>query len=63
MSAFLNVREAAEFLGVGESTAYRAIEEGTFPVKVVRVGGRIRVPAAALHALAGDQQPHLKGVA
>lgn len=57
---FWDVATAARFLGVSPATAYRAIDDGKFPVKVIRVGGRIKVPARALYALAGvpvDRSP------
>lgn len=50
---FLNVQEAADFLGISKSCAYAAIDKGEFPVPVIKIGSRIKVPAAALHALAG----------
>ena len=57
MSAtFLNVQEAADFLGVSKSCAYAAIESGEFPVPVIKVGSRIKVPAGPLYALAGDER-------
>lgn len=54
MSGFVNVRDAARYLGVSASCAYAAIDAGEFPVPVVRVGKRIKVPAGALYALAGE---------
>lgn len=42
---------AAIMLGVMRSTAYKAIAEGTFPVPVIRVGGRWRVSREALRRL------------
>ena len=43
-----DVATAASILGIGRSTAYDLIRRGTFPVRVVRVGSRIRVPVAPL---------------
>lgn len=54
---FLSVREAADYLGVSKSLAYRSIDEGTWPTEVVRVGARKLIPAAALYALAGETDP------
>lgn len=53
---FLNVQDAADYLGVSKSCAYAAIDAGEFPVPVVKVGKRIKVPARALYALAGDER-------
>jgi len=39
----LTVREAANALGVSGATAYRSIQDGTFPVATVRVGSRVAV--------------------
>lgn len=44
----VDVRFAAELLGVGKNTAYAAIADGTFPVKTIAVGRRIRVVSADL---------------
>ena len=49
--ALLSVDEAAIMLGVTRSTAYKAIAEGTFPVPIIRVGGRWRVSREALRRL------------
>jgi excisionase family DNA binding protein len=44
----LGIPEAAAILGIGESTAYRLLKEGTFPVETVLVGRRRKVPRRAL---------------
>ncbi len=49
--SLLSVDEAAIMLGVTRSTAYKAIAEGTFPVPIIRVGGRWRVSREALRRL------------
>lgn len=43
--------EAFAELGIDRTTGYRAIQEGTFPVPVIRVGRLIRVPTAPLRRL------------
>jgi hypothetical protein len=43
-----DVTTAASILGIGRSTAYDLIRRDKFPVKVLRVGSRIRVPVARL---------------
>jgi len=50
--SFYSVRQAAERLGVGQATLYRAIREGAFPA--VRIRGRYVIPAAALDKLITD---------
>lgn len=35
-------------LGINRSTGYKAIQDGTFPVTVVRIGRLIRVPTAPI---------------
>lgn len=45
----LKVPQVADFLGVGVSTAYAAINAGEIPS--IRLGGRIVVPTAALRRL------------
>lgn len=44
----ISLTEAATLLGVGRTTAYKAAREGTFPVPVLRVGGRYVVPTRPL---------------
>lgn len=50
----LTVPEAAEWLGVAESTVWRWLREGR--LGSVKVGGRRRVPVAAVHAILGGNQ-------
>jgi excisionase family DNA binding protein len=38
-------------LGIDRATGYKAIREGTFPLRVVRVGRLIRIPTAAVRRL------------
>jgi len=45
----VTITEAAEILGIGVSTAYRAARAGTMPR--VRIGGRWVVPSAALERI------------
>jgi predicted DNA-binding transcriptional regulator AlpA len=40
--------EAARWIGFGRSTAYDAVQAGTFPLPVIRVGKKLRVPTAAV---------------
>lgn len=49
----VTVAEAAQLLGCGESTVYRAVDEGRFPVPPVRVGSRLAIPTRPLLALLG----------
>ena len=44
---------AAKALGIGKSTAYIAARNGTFPLRVIRVGSRYVVPTAELKAALG----------
>lgn len=44
---------AARALGISKSSAYAAARAGTFPCRVVRVGGRYVVPTAGLRDLLG----------
>lgn len=44
---------AAKALGISKSTAYAAARNGTFPVRVIRVGARYVVPTADLKAALG----------
>jgi hypothetical protein len=54
----VNVDRAALALGVSRAALYAAISEGTAPVRVVRVGHRIKVLTHSLVAvLEGRGQP------
>jgi excisionase family DNA binding protein len=46
-----DVATAASILGIGRSTAYDLIRRGEFPVPVVRLGHRLRIPVEPLRAL------------
>lgn len=68
--AVVTIERAAEVLGIGRSTAYKMIREGSFPVRVITVGPKRRVVPLALleRFLLGDEQPTeitsaLRGVA
>jgi excisionase family DNA binding protein len=45
----LTVLEAADVLGIGRTTAYALIREGSWPTPVVRLGKLIKIPASPLH--------------
>jgi len=49
--SLLSVEEAALLLGVDRATCYRAIRAEKFPLPVVRLGGRIRIPRRAVERL------------
>jgi excisionase family DNA binding protein len=52
----LTVERTAKVLGIGKSSAYAAVSRGEIPV--IRVGGRLLVPTAALRRLLGiDEVP------
>lgn len=51
--AVMTVTEAAKLLRMAPATAYRHISHGTFPVRVVKAGGRITVPTKPLLDLLG----------
>ena len=45
---FVSVEEAALLLGEARSIVYRSVKAGTFPLPVVRIGARIRIPRIAV---------------
>ena len=45
--------EAADHLGIGRTVAYRMAREGTFPIEVLEVGGRLKVRTADLRRYVG----------
>jgi excisionase family DNA binding protein len=56
---FLSVEEAALLLGEARSTVYRAVKAGTFPLPVVRIGDRLRIPRSAVDRLIAGDVPAL----
>ncbi|WP_276687261.1 helix-turn-helix transcriptional regulator [Corynebacterium casei] len=54
----IGIRQAAELLGIGSSSAYAAARKGNFPTKVIHIGGRYVVPTKPLLELLGlDELP------
>lgn len=49
----VSLPDAGKALGIGQSSAYAAAKNGTFPVPVIRIGGRYTVPTAPLRKLLG----------
>lgn len=49
----VTLRTAGKALGIGESSAYSAVKNNTFPVPVIKIGGRYTVPTAPLRELLG----------
>ena len=58
--AFLSIEEVAALLGEHRSTCYRSIERGDFPVPVVTINGRLRVPRRAVERLIADEPRHVQ---
>lgn len=50
-----SVDEAADILGIGRSTAYAAVKDGSLPT--LRISNRILVPVAKLRLLLGLEEP------
>jgi excisionase family DNA binding protein len=48
---FLSVVEVAALLGESKSTIYRSIAREDFPIPVVMINGRLRIPRKALDRL------------
>ncbi|WP_293820357.1 helix-turn-helix domain-containing protein [uncultured Corynebacterium sp.] len=46
--ATTTLRAAADLLGISKSSAYAAARNGTFPTKVIQIGGRYVVPTNPL---------------
>ena len=54
----VDLATAASAIGVSLNTAYRHVQRGGFPCRVLRVGSRYRVPTMALmRALDVEQLP------
>ncbi len=39
----VGIGEAAAALGIGRTTTYQMVREDRFPIRVLRIGGRLRV--------------------
>jgi excisionase family DNA binding protein len=50
---FLNLKQAASWLGLSKTNVYRLVRDGQFPVPVVRFGGVLRVRTVDLRRFAG----------
>lgn len=44
---------AARLLGIGRTTAYRLVRDGTWPTRVLRLGRQMRIPTAQIFDLLG----------
>ncbi len=53
----LSVQEAAILLGQTRATLYRAIRAGTLPLPIHRIGGRMKIPRAAIDRLLAGLDP------
>lgn len=53
----VNLPTAARVLGIGRGTAYDLAGRGEFPVPVLRLGARWRVPTSGLLDLLGIKRP------
>lgn len=56
----LTLMDAAELLGIGRSTAYTAVREGTFPTRIITIGGRYIIPTTEMMALLGIETKETK---
>lgn len=52
----VDLRTAARALGICPATAYKLIHLRSFPCRVLRVGGRYRVPTAELMRVLGIEE-------
>jgi len=58
LPATVDLTTAATALGIHVNTAYKLVQQGTFPCPVLRIGWRHRVPTRALmRALGIDEIP------
>ncbi len=48
---------AGSVLGLSRNVAYRLVHEGQFPVRVLHLGARYRVPVVDLLGVLGIEQP------
>ena len=54
----ISVQVASKLLGIAQSTGYAAVNAGTFPTQVIKIGGRYVIPTKPLLDLLGlDELP------
>lgn len=49
----MSIEDAGKLLGIGRNTAYELVRTQRFPVPVLRVGRKLRVPRAPLMRVLG----------
>ena len=59
--AALSIPEAAEILGISESSVWRAVRRGEFIVTPVTIGRRILIPTLPLLRLLGAEETNGDG--
>ncbi|MEU8196308.1 helix-turn-helix domain-containing protein [Microbispora amethystogenes] len=52
---------AARALGLSRNTAYRLVQRGEFPCRVIRAGETYRVPTVELLVLIGADKENVRG--
>ncbi len=52
-----SIEEAAAELGIGRGLAYDLARQGSFPVRLLRIGRLYRVVRADLDRVLGEEQP------
>lgn len=57
LKPLLSIEEAAEMLGIHRCTLYRSIERGDFPLPLVQINARWRVPRKAVESLIEGATP------
>lgn len=53
LPSMLTVSQAASLLQISRSSAYKAVQSGEWPTRVVRVGRTVRIPTAEVLRLLG----------
>jgi hypothetical protein len=53
LPAWVDIPTACQALGIGKTVGYELAQRGEFPVPVLKVGSRYRVPTSHLLSLAG----------
>lgn len=55
-SATVDVPKGGSAWGLSRSSSYEAVKNGTFPAKVIKVGGRYRVVTASIIRALSDEE-------
>ncbi len=61
LPAVINLVTAGEILGIGRTQSYRLAKTGNFPVKILRIGSRYKVPTSLIRRHLSVDETSIEG--